>query len=102
MNSSNPAGAEMITRISLDMRELQSIGYEMSVTFCYRHYCPSVAAYHRGNGIDVGVQWKRCLLVLSQVIGHCQRPSGMALPPVICRERFPYTAMTRRPGRDHR
>jgi hypothetical protein len=38
------------------MRELQSIGYEMSVTFCYRHYCPSVAAYHRGNGIDVGVR----------------------------------------------
>ena len=37
------------------MRELQSIGYEMSVTFCYRHYYPSVAAYHWGNGIDVGV-----------------------------------------------
>jgi hypothetical protein len=28
---------------------------------------PSVAAYHRGNGIDVGVQLKRRLLVLSQV-----------------------------------
>jgi hypothetical protein len=55
------------SKIIGDMRELQSIGYEMSVTFCYRHYCPSIAAYHRGNGIDVGVQWKRHLLVLSRV-----------------------------------
>jgi hypothetical protein len=47
------------------MRELQSIGYEMSVTFCYRRYCPSIAAYHRCNGIDVGVRVKRRLLVLS-------------------------------------
>jgi hypothetical protein len=49
------------------MRELQSIGYEMSVTFCYRHYCPSVAAYRRAMESTSVSGWKRRLLALSQV-----------------------------------